>query len=107
MTAKKDDTMDRIIAGRFPSRNEADAVAATMATIVEKEDICIIHNDAPGHRPAGIMLSVRIGSPKGERLVISTLRKGHAKDIEQAEGTWNGGDWTDFDPVSAPRLVKQ
>ena len=60
---------------------------------------------APERRPGGIMLSVRIAQPLNEKRVIDTLRAEGAADIEQAEGEWRDGDWVDFDPVAAPRLV--
>jgi hypothetical protein len=174
--------MERIIAGRFHTKEEADTVRAVMEGFVEPGDVCVFHNNPPGQhdalamggdesedpeakgadgsaaggalaaglaagavgalggpvialaaagvgaysgsllgavnglgdngnaetqarRPAGVMLSVRIASPAQERLVIHALRKGLASDIEQAAGTWADGDWTDFDPVAAPRLV--
>ncbi len=40
--------MDRIIAGRFPTKGEADAAAALMAPSVAPADICIFHNNPPG-----------------------------------------------------------
>jgi hypothetical protein len=40
--------MERIIAGRFSTKGEADSVAARMATYVEATDICIFHNNPPG-----------------------------------------------------------
>jgi hypothetical protein len=58
-----------------------------------------------GRRHGGVMLSVRIAAPAGEQRVIDTLRREGAADIERAEGNWLDGDWTDFDPVGAPRLV--
>lgn len=174
--------MERIIAGRFPTKGEADAVAALMAHYIDASDICIFHNNPPGQhdaypvggdededpgaegaensaagtavaaglaagaigalggpavaiaaaavgaysgalvgamsglgdedktgaagrRPGGIMLSVRIAKPVNEARVIDTLRAEGAADIEQAEGKWRDGDWVDFDPVAAPRLV--
>lgn len=59
----------------------------------------------PERRPAGVILSVRIATPRTEKRVIATLRAQGAADIEQAQGKWRDGDWTDFDPVAAPRLV--
>jgi hypothetical protein len=56
-------------------------------------------------RPGGVMLSVRIGDAGYEQNVIAVLRATGAMDIEQAEGIWANGDWTDFNPVAAPRLV--
>lgn len=176
--------MERIIAGRFPTKSEADAAAAQLAPFVEATDICIFHNNPPGQhdafpvggdededpgarnadstaagtagagavaggmigalagpagaiagaavgaysgslmgamgglgedatpgvpdrRAGGIMIAVRISAPANEDRVIDTLRAQGAADIERAEGTWKDGDWVDFDPVAAPRLVAQ
>jgi hypothetical protein len=67
------------------------------------------HDDEPHppeRRPGGIMLSVRIAQPANEKRVIATLRAEGAADIEGAYGEWRDGDWSDFDPVAAPRLVE-
>jgi hypothetical protein len=40
--------MERIIAGRFQSKDDADAVAAIIAQYVDTADICIFHNNPPG-----------------------------------------------------------
>ena len=176
--------MERIIAGRFQTKDDADAAAALIAQYVDMADICIFHNNPPGQhdafamggdededpgaegagksaagvavaagltagaigalggpvvalaaagigaysgslvgamdglgnhddkphapqrRPGGVMLSVRITGPVDERRVIATLYAQGAADIEQAQGKWRDGDWTDFNPVAAPRLVK-
>jgi hypothetical protein len=173
--------MDQIIAGRFPTKMDADAAAALMAPYVDSADICIFHNNPPGQhdrfavggdededpaakgadksaagtaiaaglsagavgalggpvvalaaaatgayigslagamhgledgkgapqrRPSGVILSVRIGNPANKAKVIDVLRAKDAADIEQAQGEWRDGDWTDFDPVAAPRLVQ-
>jgi len=176
--------MERIIAGRFQTKGDADAAAALIAQYVDTADICIFHNNPPGQhdtfavggdededpgaegagklaaatavaaglgagaigalggpvvalaaaaagaytgslvgamnglgdrdykpraperRPAGIMLSVHITGPAVERRVIATLRAHGAADIEQAQGEWRNGDWADFNPVAAPRLVE-
>ena len=62
---------------------------------------------APKRRPAGIMLSVHIIGPVDERRVIATLRAQGAADIEQPQGEWRDGDWADFNPAAAPRLVER
>ena len=176
--------MERIIAGRFQTKGDADVVAALIAQYVDTADICIFHNNPPGQhdvfavggdededpgaegadksaastavaagltagavgalggpvvalaaaatgaylgslagamtglgnqddkpraperRPGGVMLSVRIAKPVNEKRVIATLRAGRAADIEQAQGEWRDGDWVDFNPVAAPRLVE-
>ena len=176
--------MERIIAGRFQTKLDADTVAALIAQYVDTSDICIFHNNPPGQhdvlalggdedadpgaegagtsaagaaiaaglaagavgalagpvvalaaagigaysgsllgavdglgnqdgmshpqerRPGGVMLSVRIIGAVDERRVIATLYANGAADIEQAQGEWRDGDWTDFNPVAAPNLVK-
>lgn len=40
--------MERIIAGRFPTKDNADVVAAQLAPYVDTTDICIFHNNPPG-----------------------------------------------------------
>ena len=175
--------MERIIAGRFQTKDEADAVAALLTQYIDAADICIFHNNPPGqhnafivggdededpgtkgaaksaagaaaaagltagiigtlggptvalaaaatgayvgslagallrtsddqpHAPerrrGGIILSVHIANPESENRVISTLRAQGALDIEQAQGEWRDGDWTDFNPLAVPQLVEK
>jgi hypothetical protein len=40
--------MDRIIAGRFLTKDDADAAATTLAPFVDATDISIFHNNPPG-----------------------------------------------------------
>jgi hypothetical protein len=175
--------MDQIIAGRFQTKGDADAVAVLIEQYAAATDICIFHNNPPGQhdlfagggdededpgaqgaqkssagtavaaglaagaigaiggpvialasagvgaylgslagamdglgsdgkpqlperRPGGVMLSVRVATPVIERRVIATLRAQGAADIEEAQGVWRDGDWTDFNPVAAPHLVE-
>ena len=44
--------MERIIAGRFATKDGADAVAALMAHYIDSADICIFHNNPPGQHDA-------------------------------------------------------
>ena len=44
--------MDRIIAGRFQTKDNADAVAALIARYIDTSDICIFHNNPPGQHDA-------------------------------------------------------
>lgn len=47
----KGNEMDTIIAARFGTKTEADAVAATIHSFVSTSDVCIFHNNPPGqHR---------------------------------------------------------
>lgn len=55
---------------------------------------------------AGVMLAVKIDAASApEATVIHILRQQGAQDIEKTEGHWRDGEWTDFDPVTAPRLL--
>ena len=40
--------MERIIAGRFSTKGDADAAAALIAQYADRADICIFHNNPPG-----------------------------------------------------------
>lgn len=62
-------------------------------------------NNAPRPRSAGMILAVRIGWDNNAQEVIKRLRQVGAADIENAEGTWESGNWVDFDPVSSPQLI--
>jgi hypothetical protein len=87
----------------------AAGIGAYSGSLVGAMDGLGNHDDkphAPQRRPGGVMLSVRITGPVDERRVIATLYAQGAADIEQAQGKWRDGDWTDFNPVAAPRLVK-
>ena len=44
--------MDRIIAGRFQTKQDADVVAALIARYIDASDICIFHNNPPGQHDA-------------------------------------------------------
>lgn len=44
--------MERIIAGRFETKDGADAVAALVAEYIDSADICIFHNNPPGQHDA-------------------------------------------------------
>jgi hypothetical protein len=56
-------------------------------------------------RPAGVRVAVRVPTPERKSLVLDALLRHHARSIEEAEGAWRDGAWSDFDPVSVPRWV--
>jgi hypothetical protein len=60
---------------------------------------------AQHQRPAGMMLAVRIANAGDTERIVERLRQHGAADIERAKGTWQNGDWVDFDPVAPPQLV--
>lgn len=75
-------------------------------------------------RPAGMLVAVRVltgvdkigvenptrrtptsQTPSAEDIAIRILREAGAQDIEHAKGTWQDGEWKDFDPVAPVQLV--
>lgn len=57
-------------------------------------------------RHSGMLLAVAIGDNQDEGDAVQLLRSLGAEDIERAQGTIVNGDWTDFDPVSTPVLLR-
>jgi hypothetical protein len=57
-------------------------------------------------RPAENLVAVNVGGggAPAER-VIEVFEQCGATQIERAEGTWTGGEWSDFDPVAPPHLI--
>lgn len=58
-------------------------------------------------RPAGVMVAVHAAAADREAEAIRVRHERGADNIEQADGVWENGEWTDFDPVSAPKLLEQ
>jgi len=56
-------------------------------------------------RPAGVRLAAHVLAPAYREQLLAAFRRHGAQSIEEAEGTWRDGSWTDFDPVSRPRWV--
>jgi hypothetical protein len=56
-------------------------------------------------RHSGVIVAARAGEYARRILAVNVLRSSGARDIERADGTWEGGRWTDFDPLKAPALV--
>jgi hypothetical protein len=61
------------------------------------------HDDV---RPAETLVAVNLGSAAISREeVMHIFEECGARQIETAEGSWVDGEWSDFDPVGAPRLI--
>ena len=56
-------------------------------------------------RHAGMLVAVHAPDADTERDAIMLLQAAGAVDIERAEGVWEDGEWSDFDPTRAPHLV--
>ncbi|PWK35442.1 hypothetical protein [Cupriavidus plantarum] len=92
--------MSSIVAGRFASTAEAEEVARKLYERgFSVWDVSIMSVGARGDARSGVMLAARA---KGERRDEATevMRDGGGKDVEHAEGKWEGGQWVDFDAAT-------
>ncbi len=58
--------------------------------------------DEAQSRKAGVFVAVAAATAPQETDAITVLQAQGAADLERAQGTVREGDWTDFDPLSAP-----
>lgn len=58
--------------------------------------------ETPPIRRGGMLVAVDVMGGENEDRAIDTLRRLGATGIERANGTIDNGDWSDFDPLSAP-----
>jgi hypothetical protein len=81
-----------------PARNEVEPQAESTAPRPVAEIVKPV-------RAAGMMVAVR--APEFARRVaaVNGLRAAGARDIERADGTWQDGQWVDFDSLKTPLLV--
>jgi hypothetical protein len=56
-------------------------------------------------RPGGMLVAVALDDPAEEGRALEVLRDLGAHHVERAQGTIVDGDWTDFDPLSLPKLI--
>lgn len=70
----------------------------------EKEEGSNVNRYEP--RLSGMLIAVAVDQPEDETRAIAVLRGLGGHHIERAKGTIEGGDWTDFDPLSVPILVQ-
>ena len=70
-------------------------------------------NDNPGRvdeylRTAGTMVAVNASaSDVASETIARILKENNAVEVEDAEGAWANGTWTDFDPLRPPHRVDQ
>ena len=102
--------MTTIIAGRFEQEGQAEAaVAALRRGGFDADDVTVFLVNPPG-QPAtlsigGICVAVRALEFAKRVEAVNALRAKGAQDIERADGTWQDGQWIDFDPLKPPLLV--
>ena len=109
--------MSSIIAGRFESLASAEDAARTLfARGFSVWDVSIVsvrdpardqQDDAAAQQPAdNVMLAACVNSGLGS-VVIDVLRETGASQLERAQGTWECGQWTDFDPARHGEPVRE
>ena len=110
--------MTPIIAGRFEQKNQAEAaVAALRRGGFGADDVTLFLGDteektaaAKSDEPVAavrfaVLVAVRAVEFAKRVAAVNVLRAEGAQDIERADGTWQAGEWIDFDPSKPPLLV--
>lgn len=62
-------------------------------------------DSVPQERSAGFIVAARAPEYASRVVAVNVLQSMGAQDVERAEGTWQMGQWVDFDPLQAPKLV--
>jgi len=75
-------------------------VVAPAATVAAPMDA-----DTASVRSSGIFVAVRAVEFAKRVAAVNVLGANGAQDIERADGTWQAGQWIDFDPLKPPLLV--
>ena len=56
-------------------------------------------------RHAGAMVAINADDANSINRAVAIMRAHGARQIEQAEGRWESGNWLDFDPRVTPHLI--
>jgi hypothetical protein len=62
---------------------------------------------SPPLRHSGMLVAVEAAEPAREEQAAEILRSVGAQDMERMDGTITDGDWSDFNPLSAPAFLDQ
>ncbi|SPS01040.1 hypothetical protein [Cupriavidus taiwanensis] len=107
--------MSSIIAGRFDSLASAEDAARTLfargfsvwdVSIVSVRDHAADQEGAAAQPADNVMLAACVNSGLGS-VVIDVLRESGASQLERAQGTWECGQWTDFDPARRGEPIRE
>ncbi|WP_454742488.1 hypothetical protein [Cupriavidus necator] len=98
--------MSPIVAGRFESLASAEDAARTLfARGFSVWDVSIVSLKQGAPDPtdsappkADVMLAACVSNGL-DSVVVDVLREAGASDVERAQGTWDCGQWTDFNPA--------
>lgn len=107
-----------ILVGQFDDFETAQAVSSELQSAgYRPQDIEQFALNGPGQhsgeggnlglpeRPAGVRVAVRVPPAQLQGRVLGVFNRHAARSIEEARGTWQEGQWRDFDPVSVPHWI--
>lgn len=104
--------MSTIVAGRFDSFADAERAARglyghgfsvwdvsifTVGTAQATQELA---------RPPGVLLAARV-EPERLQTAAELIRLEGGRELEQAEGQWENGRWSDFDPMGTPKPLQE
>lgn len=104
--------MSTIVAGRFDSFADAERAARGLyghGFSVWDVSIFTIGTPQPAHelaRPPGVLLAARV-EPERLQTAAELIRLEGGRELEQVEGQWENGRWSDFDPLGTPKPLQE
>ncbi len=104
--------MSTIVAGRFDSFADAERAARGLyGHGFSVWDVSIFTVGTPQAaeqlaRPPGVLLAARV-EPERLQTAAELIRLEGGRELEQAEGQWENGRWSDFDPLGTPRPLQE
>jgi hypothetical protein len=93
------------LVGALGNMEEKPASAKPDEQVVEQVATTDARLDTAWVRSSGIFVAVRALAFPKRVAAVNVLRAEGAQDIERADGTWQAGQWIDFDPLKPPLLV--
>ena len=93
------------LVGALGNMEEKTASAKPDEQVVEQVATTDARLDTACVRSSGIFVAVRALAFPKRVAAVNVLRAEGAQDIERADGTWQAGQWIDFDPLKPPLLV--
>jgi hypothetical protein len=93
------------LVGALGNMEEKPASAKPDEQVVGQVATTDARRDTACVRSSGIFVAVRALAFPKRVAAVNVLRAEGAQDIERADGTWQAGQWIDFDPLKPPLLV--
>jgi hypothetical protein len=93
------------LVGALGKMEEKPVTAKPDEQVVERVATSDAPTDTARVRSSGMFVAVRAVEFAKRVAAVNALRANGAQDIERADGTWQAGQWIDFDPLKPPLLV--